>query len=321
MKKTALVLLLLVISVSAVASTAELYDLNDTELSVNVSTEEGAEELSIADIAESVLEVTSLEDERITAIEKIAECIATDNMKLNELQYILELAAGGYKLDKLLDVYRFLKLTDEDVSYIPKIYDEAFDFDDALWIEKAYERLTVAEEDMLALEDMYYYTDNGIDIDEILMAYEMSFKNNIKIKEALDARINGESWKHIAVTGYMLDESAGELLPDNLRDINRVITIARSLEADITDVLNPDTTLSKNAINAYSAKLAEKKRIRAELQRAMGIPESDEIYETPDTEALEEETLTANAEDETENIEPDVTESNENTEGGKEDEV
>lgn len=196
---TTIILMLLTVGVAALTSNTE----NISEPTTDDQTI-NEEQLSFetSNIADRLRGFGYYSDEINIVISKLSDAIAVGNMSETDMEMLFSLAAEGYDFEKLVDIYNFIRLTDKDISFVKQIYDEADGFEDTFWIENAYEKLTVSEEDMLTIEDMYQYTDEGLSVDDILMAYEMSFKGNIKIKDALDARVGGESWQGIAVTGY-----------------------------------------------------------------------------------------------------------------------
>ncbi len=123
------------------------------------------------------------------------------SMTNDEMGYIKNLFQEGYDMEKVVEIYEFLRWTNKDYSFIEAIYDAGIEkSDEENWIYDAYDKFFEREDDMLSVEDVAYYVDMGIGLDEIAGAYELSFSGEKTTKAMLGERIEGKKWNEIAAS-------------------------------------------------------------------------------------------------------------------------
>ncbi len=194
-------------------------------------------------------------------------------MTTSEAEYISSLLEE-YDADTILDIYKFLRWTDADISVIPQIYSEwEENCEDKHWIYTAYDKLFNRTDDMLSVEDVAYYVGSGITIDEIVGAYELSFSGVKSTKEMLDERLCGESWNNI--TASVISDAPEVIIaaPEmTISDILNFHNYSVKMRKDISEIIsveNDTVELTANAVselqNSHSLKQKFIKQFDAEV--------------------------------------------------------
>lgn len=213
----------------------------------SINLEEIRTELTINDIASRIenFEPQSLPDklrskgyyadEINSAMKKYITTNVLYQISVPEHEYLLTLVDAGYNFERLVDIYSFIRITNQNIACIRDIYDIAApDFEGDLWIENAYD-LYIGTVDVFSIEDMYYYTERGISVDEIMHCYTMSLTGIKTIREILNARVDGCTWYSIASEIYELPEVEAGCEP-TLADISVAVSIARANGKQVFEV-------------------------------------------------------------------------------------
>lgn len=185
-------------------------------------------------------------------------------MTSDELEYITTLS-GNYDIDMLLDIYKFLRWTNSDISIIPEIYRTGEEnSDEKHWIYDAYDKALNRTDDMLSVEDVAYYIASGLSIDEIAGAYELSFAGIKTTKQMLNERLNGASWNSIAAP--VISDTPNVITEAPEMTINDILTYrgySVRMRKDVSDILYVE-----NGIVTVTADVV------SELQNSHGLKQS-----------------------------------------------
>lgn len=136
------------------------------------------------------------EDELYNQMAKYASFINVFKPSTAEIEYINALAASGYDLSKLIDIYGFWKDTDDDISMIKTIYD-AYDPELAqsdYWVEEIYNRVTEYKTGVLNSEDIDEYIKQGLTRGDIVTANRLCRLGKLTIQQILEEKLSGTSW-------------------------------------------------------------------------------------------------------------------------------
>ncbi len=197
------------------------------------------------------------EDEVQIILKKYIDASVLYDMTEEESDYLISLCNLDYDIEKLLDIYNFLKIANnDDISLIKIIYKTGEgNFNSKFWIENAYVKIADMD-DALTMEEMLKYTSSGISIEEIVMVYEMSLQGNKTEREMLDARINGQTWSKIASEAYGITGMAEQFTNDtSLAKLNtyaaKVRIAGNQLMAPVTNDSNDNDLLD----TAYAEKM------------------------------------------------------------------
>lgn len=193
------------------------------------------------------------EDEIQIILKKYIDASVLYDMTAEESDYFISLCELDYDVEKLLDIYRFLKITNnDDINLIKIIYKMGEgDYSSKFWIENAYAKIA-GMDDALTMEEMLKYTNSGISIEEIVMVFEMSLQGNKTEREMLDARLNGKSWSQIASEAYNNPEMAEKFTNDtSLDELNTFATKVRIAGGQLT---SPVTNDSNSIDSVYTEK-------------------------------------------------------------------
>ncbi|NJD01984.1 MAG: hypothetical protein FIA99_05170 [Ruminiclostridium sp.] len=130
---------------------------------------------------------------------KYASLIKNIKPTMIEIEYINELAASGYDLGKLIDIYGFWKDTDDDINMIKTIYD-AYDPELAqgdYWVEEIYNKVTDYKTGVLNSDDIDTYLEKGLTKADIAAANRLCRLGKLSIQQILDKKLTGMSWLEI----------------------------------------------------------------------------------------------------------------------------
>lgn len=209
------------------------------------------------------------------ALKKYIDASIYYGMTTAENEYIISLAKSGLDFEKIIDIYSFIQKTDKDISALKDIYDLAEgDFDSRFWIESAYSEYV--NENALKPEDIYYYTDYGISIDEILSCYELSLQGKEEVGAMLDSRLDGMCWYDIAANTYDLPEIDNEEFKSSitLPEICSAADAAKRTNSNISDVIDLSDGF---AINTQALQLlTQKQNSIISVCRELGITEPND---------------------------------------------
>lgn len=194
-------------------------------------------------------------------LDKYIETSITYDMTDVENTYLMKLLDMNYDFEKLVEIYRFLKSTNQDMSCIREIYDIAYpNFEGNSWIENAYDVYLGDEKCVLSPDDIIKYVDEGISVDEILICYELSLSNNKNIKQILDERVSGEEWETIIIPEVAIK---GATKSASLDTIAKAFKVSKQTSREISSVMSCDEkgeiTVKQDAIEAIFKK---KQRIK-----------------------------------------------------------
>lgn len=192
--------------------------------------------------------------------------LADFNMSTTEAGYVNSLIAEDYDIEKVLDIYTFIRWANADISMIEQIYLAGeSNSDEEYWIYDTYDELLNRDDDILSVEDVAYYVASGISVDEIAGAYELSFSGVKTTKEMLAERLDGETWNSIAASVVSSNPSFMENAPEmSIGEILTYKNYAVRARADISDIIeiNNDTiTISDTVINGLNTLSQVKQRL------------------------------------------------------------
>ena len=176
--------------------TQPAFELVEEEISFNDFTEESITTLS------NYIETLSIDTELQKQFKNEFINTAVDySMTSDEIDFVNSLILEDYDISLVLDIYKFLRQTDSDISIIPEIYHAGEkNSDEKFWIYNAYDQIFNRTDDMLSVEEVANYIAEGITPEEIAGAYELSFAGVKTTKQMLNERINGASWNTIVST-------------------------------------------------------------------------------------------------------------------------
>lgn len=180
------------------------------------------------------------EDEINRAMKKHVRSVVLFGLSDAENDYILSLVDQGYDYERLMEIYQFLALTNDDLTLMKQIYDmSAPAFEVEHWIENAYESIKNIQS--LKFEDVATYVNQGISIDEILFAYQLSLRGNCTERQILDERKNGASWVQLAQDAgewgtMQLSAAAEELDVSAVSNIVNMARITRRSPSELLDI-------------------------------------------------------------------------------------
>ena len=231
----------------------------ETDIEYNESSEDFAEEDLQQSLPEKkkrleidstkVLERTAAIKDK-DALEKYINANIMYNITDEENAYLMKLMKRGYDIERAIEIYSFLQSTKADLTMLERMYTIGSDtgFSD-YWLENAYAVASGRESDELSVEDIFYYTNNGITPDEIAMAYELSLYSDKPIRKILDPRIAGASWAEIVATCNIDISINKDTFADkeNLREINSIISIAKTTGNYVADVIDNDEIFEEYA--------------------------------------------------------------------------
>lgn len=197
---------------------------------------------------------------------KIVQTATDFEMTDDEFKFITSLINEDYDIEKVLDIYEFLRWTDCDYTAIPGIYDQGIKMgDNPNWIYDAYDNFFDRKDDMLSVEDVAYYVSNGITVDEIAAAYELSFAGAKTTKQMLSERLLGNSWNTITATSLSSTPQAVIDAPtmtmDEIMLFRRVSVRQRKDFTEIADINGDRVTLKEQAISAEREKSISKSKL------------------------------------------------------------
>jgi hypothetical protein len=173
------------------------------------------------------------------AMTKYIEASITYSMTEAENDYIIALVDEDYDFEKLIDIYVFLKNTNHGMELMREIYDNSTDSSTDFGIENAYETLVHGDAVPLTVDDVAAYVAQGLSTDDILMAFELSLKGDMSVRDILDNLIIGQALNGIIADAYSEEEISPEVFDgvENLRHANTIIMFARKAEEKITDTV------------------------------------------------------------------------------------
>lgn len=214
-------------------------------------------------------------DDINVSLDKYIEISIMYDMSDVENEYIMKLVDLGYDFEKIVELYDFVKKTNENIVCIKDLYDiSSENVDDDSWIENAYDLYLGENKCVLQPEDIYTYVNNGISIDEILMCYELSLSNEKNIKQMMDERISGQSWE-VIVFPTVYQRSITKNI--DLKTITAAINISRQTGMDMDSILNVDD--NGEIIIAFEAmkKMSEKKEKIIKTKEKYGVVSYDDV--------------------------------------------
>ncbi len=206
----------IIIVVSTIITTA-VYAVNNTITETKKTVEKEAEtaENKLSEISlEKNIELKSISqtiktekqntDEYYESMAKYAKFIQIYQPTEAEQKYINQLVTEGYKLNKLIEIYKLWIDTDEDIELIKKIYDtyEPTDEEDNHWVEAVYNQITENKYGVLDREQIHAYYDKGLNRDDIITANRLCRMGKNTITEILDKRVTGTSWAELIEENY-----------------------------------------------------------------------------------------------------------------------
>ena len=180
------------------------------------------------------------EDEINRAMKKHVSSVVLYGMTDAENEYIMALVDQGYDYERLMEIYQFLSLTNDGVSLMKDIYDTAApEFEAKHWIENGYESIKGLPS--LTFEEVATYAVQGVSIDEIMFAYQLSLQGNCTEQQILDARKNGTSWLRLAQDAgaweaMQLPDTADELDVKTVSNIVNMAKITRCSPSALLDI-------------------------------------------------------------------------------------
>lgn len=191
------------------------------------------------------------------------------SMNPTELDYVKSLFEEGYDMEKVLEVYEFIRWTDCDIDVIAGIYDAGIEnCDEENWIYEAYDKFFDRTDDILSVEDIAYYVENGITVEEIVGVYELSFAGAKTTKQMLSERLSGENWNTITASSLSKTPevviNAPEMTMDEIMGFRNISVRQRKDFADIADVQGEHVELNEEARSAERTRILEKDRLMVE---------------------------------------------------------
>lgn len=216
---------------------------------------------------DNYLQLNDFEDIDANRIKhKIVQTATDFEMTDDEFKFITSLINEDYDIEKVLDIYEFLRWTDCDYTAIAGIYDQGIKMgDNPNWIYDAYDHFFDRKDDMLSVEDVAYYVNNGITVDEIVGAYELSFAGAKTTKQMLSERLSGNSWNTITATSLSAAPesviNAPDMTMDEIMAFRNVSVRQRKDFTEIADIHGDRVTLKEEAISAEREKALEKNKL------------------------------------------------------------
>lgn len=186
-----------------------------------------------------------------------------------ELAYVKNLFEEGYDMEKVLEVYEFIRWTDCDYTAIAGVYEAGIgNSDKENWIYDAYDKFFDRKDDILSVEDVAYYVGNGITVEEIVGVYELSFAGAKTTKQMLSERLSGETWN--VITASSLSETpeavinAPEMTMDEIMGFRNISVRQRKDFTEIAEVKGGHVELNEKARSAERSRRIEKDRLMVE---------------------------------------------------------
>ncbi len=124
--------------------------------------------------------------------------VIEENLNIKEVRYLEKLLKKGYPCRIIIDVTKFWKTTNEDITLIEKICEKQGDYWGRNWIENAFNNITENKCGVIKTSDeLNSYLDKGLTLDDIECANILCRKGKMTIQEILDEKISGKSWDDI----------------------------------------------------------------------------------------------------------------------------
>lgn len=190
-------------------------------------------------------------------------------MNSEELNYIKNLFEEGYDMEKILEVYEFIRWTNCDIDVIAGIYDVGIaNCDEENWIYEAYDKFFDRTDDILSVEDIAYYVESGISVEEIIGVYELSFAGVKTTKQMLAERLSDENWNTIAASSLSKTPetviNAPEMSMDEIMEFRNISVRLRKDFVEIADVKGEHVEINEETRLSERARILEKDRLMLE---------------------------------------------------------
>lgn len=178
-------------------------------------------------------------DEVKTALEKYISVVSENEIPQEDKIRILNLAYENYDYNLILDIYKFILLTDLNVSDVVPMYELSLKCRNENPIENAYAVYTGRVDDELTISDVAHYVEKGVSIEEILSAYELSLTGDKRIKTVLDEYLSGKPAGEIVCESYSIEST--EIKEE--KNLNRVLfvrTVAKKMNLPMQTIAVSD---------------------------------------------------------------------------------
>ena len=280
-------------------------------------TEPAAEEVVFNETIESYMEQFNKyvidnefeENDRKKLENRFINTITDYKMTEKEFEHVSTLINDNYDIEKVLDIYEFLRWTNSDVDMIVDIYIEGGNNSDKkFWIYDTYDKINARYDDMLSVDDVAYYVGRGLTVDEIAGAYELSFAGIKTTKAMLNERLDGKTWNEISadIISENPDEikNASEMTIDEVmylraysvktrKDVSKIAELNEGklkIKDDIKHEQREKHNIKQNLIKKYDAEpkieMAEEKKPNYHNKNT--VIQIDELYEELDGYEIEE---------------------------------
>lgn len=124
----------------------------------------------------------------------------------SELKIINRILESGTTIQSLEQAYEFWLTTDEDFEFIEQMCLIENEFVSEYWYENAFDVLTQSQHGTLEADEILYYQNCGITLDQILAANIMSRKEGQNIKNIIEQFQSGLSVESVAKSIYNISE-------------------------------------------------------------------------------------------------------------------
>ena len=203
------------------------------------------------------------------------------SMNPTELDYVKNLFTEGYDMEKVLEIYEFLRWTNCDIETIADIYATGIEnSNDENWIYEAYDKFFDRTDDILSVEDIAYYVGSGITVEEIVGVYELSFAGAKTTKQMLSERLSGENWNTITASSLSKTPevviNAPEMTIDEIMLFRNISVRHRKDFTEIADVNGETVKLNDEVRSAERTRALEKDRLMVEFDITPIADESTE---------------------------------------------
>ncbi len=190
------------------------------------------------------------------------------NVDYSDRVTVAELIEAGLDTDRLLEIYEFIQITNAPIDAVEEIYLNMENYNAT--IEEAFAMYNNSSDDELSVEDVEYYVGNGIPVDDIFAAYEISLSSGQRLRDMLDKKLSGLSWQRI-IMGENISDEENEL---SIREILYIFSVANMLDETPENIINVSDgklCLTENAENTLQEKILYNTAIEEQIGKFENI--------------------------------------------------